>query len=211
MQEPKPPPPPHHVSPKGMWISKLAIRFVQFALASSLVGCLAYAFSMRLTHGITFVVLLPQAAVSVTWALAEGICILVRGGHRGMHPGANVALDLLLWLGLIAGTALSQIAASYPGDPRHRSIVATGRVILGLGVSLILLHFVTFVIACAETDQRNREADAAVAVTVAHYYPPLPYHHYQYPPVNVNFSGGQPHGPPSFHHQSPPVGNAQPQ
>jgi hypothetical protein len=38
--------------------------------------------------------------------LAEGICILVRGGRRGIHPGANVALDLLLWLGLVAGTVL---------------------------------------------------------------------------------------------------------
>jgi hypothetical protein len=26
---------------------------------------------------------------------------LVRGGHRGIHPGANVALDLLIWLGFL--------------------------------------------------------------------------------------------------------------
>lgn len=45
-----------------------------------------------------------QAAVSAIWSLAEGISILVRGGRRGIHPGANVALDLLLWLGLAGGT-----------------------------------------------------------------------------------------------------------
>ncbi len=30
----------------------------------------------------------------------------MRGGRRGIHPGANVALDLLLWMGLAAGTVV---------------------------------------------------------------------------------------------------------
>jgi hypothetical protein len=35
------------------------------------------------------------------WDIAEGICILARGGHRGIHPGANVAVDLLIWLAFV--------------------------------------------------------------------------------------------------------------
>jgi hypothetical protein len=38
--------------------------------------------------------------------VAEIICILARRGHRGIHPGAVVALDLILWLGFIATTVL---------------------------------------------------------------------------------------------------------
>ncbi len=43
-----------------------------------------------------------QAAVSIIWNVAEFICVLVRGGHRGIHPGAIVAIDLVLWGGYIA-------------------------------------------------------------------------------------------------------------
>ena len=31
---------------------------------------------------------------------------MVRRGHRGIHPGANVALDLLIWLGFLAAVIL---------------------------------------------------------------------------------------------------------
>lgn len=34
------------------------------------------------------------------------MCILARGGHRGIHPGACVAVDLLLWLALAPGTVI---------------------------------------------------------------------------------------------------------
>lgn len=33
------------------------------------------------------------------WDVAECICIWKRGGHRGIHPGAVVAVDLFAWLG----------------------------------------------------------------------------------------------------------------
>lgn len=36
--------------------------------------------------------------------MAEIICIFARGGHRGIHPGAVVAIDLILWLGFIVST-----------------------------------------------------------------------------------------------------------
>ena len=33
------------------------------------------------------------------WDVAEAISIVKRGGNRGIHPGAVVAVDLILWLG----------------------------------------------------------------------------------------------------------------
>jgi hypothetical protein len=40
------------------------------------------------------------------WDISEGICILVRKGRRGIHPGANVGIDLLLWLSFLVVTVL---------------------------------------------------------------------------------------------------------
>lgn len=42
-----------------------------------------------------------QAGVCFIWDIAESICILTRRGRRGIHPGAIVAIDLLLWLAFI--------------------------------------------------------------------------------------------------------------
>jgi hypothetical protein len=33
--------------------------------------------------------------------------VLFTLGHRGIHPGANVALDLILWLGIIPSIAFA--------------------------------------------------------------------------------------------------------
>ena len=41
---------------------------------------------------------ITQAALSLIWSFSEIICIAVRGGHRGIHPGACVGLDLIIWL-----------------------------------------------------------------------------------------------------------------
>jgi hypothetical protein len=57
--------------------------------------------------------LLSQACVSFIWDVAEGICIIARRGHRGIHPGAIVAVDLLLWLGYVAGITCFGIIALY--------------------------------------------------------------------------------------------------
>jgi hypothetical protein len=40
----------------------------------------------------------PQAIVGLCWCMAELITICAQTGHRGIHPGAHVALHLLLWL-----------------------------------------------------------------------------------------------------------------
>ena len=41
---------------------------------------------------------------------------MARGGHRGIHPGANVGVDLVCWLALLATTILLGISgATRPG------------------------------------------------------------------------------------------------
>ncbi|KAH8195077.1 hypothetical protein TruAng_010753 [Truncatella angustata] len=49
----------------------------------------------------------PQAGVALVWDIAELITICARGKKRGIHPGAHVALHLLLWLGFCAAVGLS--------------------------------------------------------------------------------------------------------
>jgi hypothetical protein len=51
------------------------------------------------SEGIPLISPRPQLVVMFVWDIAEIICILARGGHRGIHPGAIVAIDLLAWLG----------------------------------------------------------------------------------------------------------------
>ncbi|KAH6842413.1 hypothetical protein B0I37DRAFT_381868 [Chaetomium sp. MPI-CAGE-AT-0009] len=168
MEQGKPPPP--HISPTGMWVSKLALRFIQFALAIAIIGCAGSILSSGVWRSITFIVITPQAIVSAIWSLAEGICIIARAGHRGIHPGANVALDLLLWLGLVAGTVLlwltgvvaARVASSDWPDSYNVDIVYDGydigggdiasvvrmwEALIGLGAALTYvftaLHFVS--------------------------------------------------------------------
>jgi hypothetical protein len=94
-----------------MWGSKLALRILQFILALSLIGCAGSTISTAtylryVENGLSLLLIAPQAIVSAVWSLSDGICILARGGRRGIHPGANVALDLLLWMSCIVGVVI---------------------------------------------------------------------------------------------------------
>ncbi|KAK4246308.1 hypothetical protein C7999DRAFT_42231 [Corynascus novoguineensis] len=140
-------PAPPHVSPRGTWTTKLALRILQFALALSIIGCAA---SSAFWSANALVFITPQAAFSVVWTIADGIAIVVRGGHRGIHPGANVGVDLLLWLGFLVGTVLLWIVSSHRreayqavewggveviGEMGNR--VAIGQALVGLALTLM--------------------------------------------------------------------------
>ncbi|KAK4184373.1 hypothetical protein QBC35DRAFT_59274 [Podospora australis] len=211
-------PPPPHISPPGMYYTKLAFRVIQFTLSIAMLGCAGSIISTGIWAIGSLIVVAPVTVVSFCWALAEGICIVVRAGHRGIHPGANVALDLLLWLAFIiltvvlflVGVATTVISDVYSGgndwsgynrdsgsssspyggsssssrdrynydnevDKQLEAVAAKGQALIGLGATLVILHFVTFVIACYETNVRNRKKHTTVVIQQAP-AAPLPGH-----------------------------------
>ncbi|KAK4110132.1 hypothetical protein N656DRAFT_770511 [Canariomyces notabilis] len=182
-------PPPPHVSPPSMYYSKLALRVLQFVISIAIVGLVASLASTGLYAFFNLIIIIPQAGVSIIWAVSEIICIWARGGHRGIHPGACVAVDLLLWLALVGGTAgltllglLTTVAdavvdsyqsgsyySDYDDDYYYGEtydilddIQVKGQALVGLGAVLTILHFVTFVIACVETSIRNSRPQQVV-------------------------------------------------
>ncbi|KAH8887884.1 hypothetical protein GQ53DRAFT_843985 [Thozetella sp. PMI_491] len=165
--------PPKYTSPKGMWVSKLILRIFQCVIALAVVGLAANLATGDVYTVYAIIIIGPVAGFAFCWAFAEGICILARGGHRGIHPGANVGLDLIIWLALTATLSLLGIIGiaqstydlfdyiysssrySYLYSDLLSSAAGKGQAILGLGSLLTLLHFTTFVIACYETNIRN--------------------------------------------------------
>ncbi|EAQ84567.1 predicted protein [Chaetomium globosum CBS 148.51] len=93
--------PPKYVSPPGTWRTKLGLRagsVLCVIILAGLSGSLAA--NPRIEAGaLLMVVLAPAIIVTFVWDVAEAACILKRGGNRGIHPGAIVAIDLLAWLG----------------------------------------------------------------------------------------------------------------
>ena len=154
-------PAPPHTSPLGMWSTKLSLRVIQFTLSIAMIGLVGSVMSAGFWALGTLICAAPPTIVSAVWALSEGICIFARGGHRGIHPGACVAVDLLLWLTFIGSTVAlwflgiaTAIAsgtldglANYNRDPYEWSdnsvsdtmdgLVAKGQALVGLGATLV--------------------------------------------------------------------------
>ncbi|ORY62386.1 uncharacterized protein BCR38DRAFT_517907 [Pseudomassariella vexata] len=113
----------------------------------------------------------PQAGIAFCWSVAELMTICARTGHRGIHPGAHVALHLLLWMGFSTSVGLTSYFlaeavgcdyycshySSYYDVPRYSQgyINAMGALVAFLSL-LIIIHFSLFIRACVETAQRNR-------------------------------------------------------
>jgi len=57
-----------------------------------------------------------QMLPTVLWDIPEGICILVRRGHRGIHPIAVTIIDCLLWIGFVV-IAYFLSDAGFADDP----------------------------------------------------------------------------------------------
>ncbi|KAK4099347.1 hypothetical protein N658DRAFT_517426 [Parathielavia hyrcaniae] len=93
--------PPKYVSPPGTWKTKLGLRAASILFIIVLAGIGgSLATTPRVdTVMIIAVVLAPAIIVTFAWDVAEIVCILKRGGNRGIHPGAVVAIDLFAWLG----------------------------------------------------------------------------------------------------------------
>ncbi|KAM7201144.1 hypothetical protein V8F33_003556 [Rhypophila sp. PSN 637] len=214
-----------HTSPLGMYTSKFALRLIQFVLSIAMIGLVGSTMQAGFWALGTLIVSAPATIVSTCWSLSEMICIYVRAGHRGIHPGACVAVDLLLWLAFIGATAMlsflgiatsamgllayptslylkerdfdsfnrddsssgygsssSSSSSGYGSSSSSSSssnydsydslsqtldgVVAKGQALIGLGATLVILHFATFVIACYETNVRNRKKYAATTTVI---------------------------------------------
>jgi hypothetical protein len=124
---------PPYVSPRGMWVTKLIFRILQLIFDVTIMGMVGSVYNDGLWDGLVLACIMPVCGLSAIWATAEGICILARGGHRGIHPGANVALDLILWLaavpcitipaiyGIATNTELGRGVRTYYSSSRYYS------------------------------------------------------------------------------------------
>ncbi|KAL1841529.1 hypothetical protein VTJ49DRAFT_6958 [Mycothermus thermophilus] len=206
-----------YVSPRGMWVTKFIFRVLQFTFSIIVIGLTGSMYSQRAWSILEVVCIFPVVGLSAAWALAEGIAILVRGGHRGIHPGANVALDLLIWLGIVPAITLPYIAnPMYPGwgtydsyRARYYSNYTYNPAADGIGMAALVLmgfigafHFITFVIACIETDRRNSQTPVVLVSNngFAPQYPALATVVYssQYPPVAYQSYQPQPQPQPQY-------------
>jgi hypothetical protein len=93
-----------HQSPKAMWISKLALRTLSAILDIVLIG-VSSAMGMDWTDP-PIIYFLPPACLSLAWNIIDGACIIARTGRRGVHPGACIGADLVLWLGFALASVM---------------------------------------------------------------------------------------------------------
>ncbi|KFY05996.1 hypothetical protein V492_08198 [Pseudogymnoascus sp. VKM F-4246] len=84
---------------KRLWITKVSLRSVATVTSLIVIGCCGAS-----PYGNPM--LLGPAGGAFLWCMAEGITLLVRRRtYKGIHPGACVGVDLILWLavGVMSG------------------------------------------------------------------------------------------------------------
>ncbi|KFZ12317.1 hypothetical protein V502_07148 [Pseudogymnoascus sp. VKM F-4520 (FW-2644)] len=78
---------------KRLWITKLSLRCVAIVFCLIIVGCCAATYGNPMLIG--------PAGGSLLWNIAEGTTLIIRRrAYKGIHPGACVGMDLVLWLAL---------------------------------------------------------------------------------------------------------------
>ncbi|KAI0552583.1 hypothetical protein F4679DRAFT_72954 [Xylaria curta] len=109
----------------------------------------------------------PALAIFILWDVVEFIVIIIRGSpSKGIHPGAHVGVELILWLGAsftVAAQALSapwgELGAS-DSELEERDLLVWVRIALtqfSFLSLLVLLRFIFFVRACIEVDRRKKD------------------------------------------------------
>ncbi|MCJ1382659.1 hypothetical protein MMC17_005772 [Xylographa soralifera] len=96
------------------WAWKFALRVIAIIFALVAVGTLAWASTPRNMSFNEYFYLTPweffPLGISIIWNVANNITLFVR--KRPVHPGANVGMDLVLWLGLIVTSSLAIVSAT---------------------------------------------------------------------------------------------------
>ncbi|KAI1090980.1 hypothetical protein F5B19DRAFT_296835 [Rostrohypoxylon terebratum] len=141
----------------------------------------------------------PQAGAALLWSGIE-VATTYTGGknRRDIHPGAHLAVQLLLWLGFSAGVGLAacilEFAFSFDdSDPYPENYDYYGRggygyyiqyyvhsmeaVIAFLGL-LIIIHFLLFGGACIGTSRRRGSRNTTLVDAIAE-RPEYPIHQLQ--------------------------------
>ncbi|KAK3326160.1 hypothetical protein B0H66DRAFT_148483 [Apodospora peruviana] len=140
---------------RNWYIARVLLRCLSFVLAVVMLGL-----ARENTYSWTWKAAVPAGVCVAVYDLVEiavfGVRYKVR---RGMHPGATVGADLLLWLiclvcaffHIALGTELAMII--FGTYPYSTDIDITNETIL---IILAIIHFILFVRACIETRQRNK-------------------------------------------------------
>lgn len=172
-----------------LWIAKFILRITTLVVGLIAIGCTAWAFDGPISSYLEENRwLLPwqfiSLGISVIWNIANIIVRLSR--PRPMHPGANVGVDLVLWLSLISTGLLALFAGlanlsrsevlsyySYQSSRRgrlQRALHHLGVVeVVGCAFTFlaVLLHFTLFVWACVDVNRRNKEIVDRRAAVIA--------------------------------------------
>ncbi|KAI1841809.1 hypothetical protein JX265_009418 [Neoarthrinium moseri] len=210
--------------------TKIAIRAFSLVSCVILIGLSGGLAAHRSYSGfsLSFLWIIPFAVFTAAWNIAEFITIGACGkrhgsdARRGIHPGAHVGVDLIIWLvGIFSVfvSAVSSVSAQrqlrtcqeylaekdsdsyryYYQDYCEGSYedLKTGitipmlRAITAFLAFVTLIHFVLFVRACVETNQRNHTRANVMMV------PPQAY--YGAPVNTIPFGSAYPMAPPQAH------------
>ncbi|KAL8297333.1 hypothetical protein RB597_006432 [Gaeumannomyces tritici] len=160
------------VASKGWYIAKLTLGSC-IALFDIILIALSAAY-MNLWTGYNgsgnsyFILVFIPAIVSLGWQIAEFITVGVHKDRRGIHPGAHVALHLLLWLtfamtvtllGFLVSRRIYLRNGNYGYSSRFMRFLNDGEPLenaqFAFSVLNLILHFTLFVRFCIETNRRN--------------------------------------------------------
>lgn len=87
------------------WIAKFVLRLLTIVVVIVAFGLAGYSYS--LDYAVIWISV--PLGVSICWNVANVIVRLCRA--RPMHPGANVGMDLILWLAFAAALGFSYFGA----------------------------------------------------------------------------------------------------
>ncbi|KAF4976876.1 hypothetical protein FZEAL_6518 [Fusarium zealandicum] len=159
---------PHN---KGWEITKLALHGVSAICCIVGLGLTISLFASAYS-GLLGIIFCPVLVAALLWDISEIITRWVRKFKAGIHPGAHVAVSLLIWLGASITGSLEAVLISF--DARDDSPSCThdendeytcensysSRLSKVIAVAVFtclvwLCHFILFVFACMDTAKRN--------------------------------------------------------
>ncbi|KAL2756390.1 hypothetical protein ACRALDRAFT_1081731 [Sodiomyces alcalophilus JCM 7366] len=143
---------------KNWHVTKIVFRSFDLVFSIVVLGLAIYVI-LDMDDGLTMALCSPPAIAAIIWEVAEFITLCARGGRVGIHPGAHVALHLLIWLVWAISLGFEATSLYFYGiwGDYDDDLGALGAVV-AFGSLLFIVHFTLFVGACVETSRRNNAA-----------------------------------------------------